>query len=78
MCEPEKSVPETLPPEYWMPAISNVASATECTGLMYNPPQDEAEEESYRELSTMEIPRLNPREVPERKTRRHRADSPGE
>lgn len=39
------------------PDISNVASATECTGLMYRTPQSENEYESYQELSPMAIPR---------------------
>lgn len=39
------------------PDISNVASANECTGLMHKSPQDQAELESYQELSSMAIPR---------------------
>ena len=42
------------------PDISNVASATECTGLMYKSPQDESEYENYQELSLMAIPKKNP------------------
>lgn len=42
-------------PEY--PDISNVASATECTGLMYRVPVEDGELESYQELSSMEIPK---------------------
>lgn len=77
MYEPENMSHKKLPLDY-MPTISNVESATECTGLMYAPPRDEAEEESYRELSSMEIPKRTPREVPERKTKKHRTDYPGE
>ena len=39
------------------PAISNVASANECTGLMYKAPADQEERDSYQELSSMAIPR---------------------
>ena len=39
------------------PAISNVASANECTGLMYKAPADQEEWDSYQELSSMAIPR---------------------
>lgn len=39
-----------------IPDISNVASASECTGLMHKSPQDESELESYQELSSMAIP----------------------
>lgn len=39
------------------PGLSNVASATECTGLMYRVPMDQGELESYQELSSMEIPK---------------------
>lgn len=38
------------------PRISNVASATECTGLMPRPPLDEAEEEALLALSSNELP----------------------
>lgn len=38
------------------PDISGVASASECTGLMHKSPQDQAEWESYQELSSMAIP----------------------
>ena len=33
--------------------ISGVASATECTGLIQIPPQNEEEAESYNEIYTM-------------------------
>ncbi len=39
------------------PDLSNVASATECTGLMYRVPLDDGELESYQRLSSMQIPR---------------------
>lgn len=39
------------------PNLSNVASANECTGLMYTPPQNQAELDSYQHLSPMEFPR---------------------
>ena len=39
------------------PDISGVASATECTGLMYKTPVNDSEWESYQELSSMEIPK---------------------
>lgn len=47
---------ETPDPEMF-PDISNVASANECTGLMYRVPINNAELESYQQLSPMEIPR---------------------
>lgn len=39
------------------PDISNVASANECTGLMFKTPQDGDEWESYQQLSSMAVPR---------------------
>ena len=42
------------------PAISNVASANECTGLMYRAPADREELENYRQLSSMAIPKKEP------------------
>lgn len=39
------------------PDISNVVSSSECTGMMYAPPQDESEIESYQELFNMELPK---------------------
>lgn len=39
------------------PDISNVASASECTGLMHKSPQDQEEWDSYQELSSMAIPK---------------------
>lgn len=44
------------PREEAFPDISNVASANECTGLMFTPPLSDGELESYQELSNMEIP----------------------
>ncbi len=40
------------------PDISSVASANECTGLMYRTPVDGAEWESLQQLSSMGIPRV--------------------
>lgn len=40
------------------PDITSTASATECTGLMYKPPVNREEYESYQELSGMEIPKI--------------------
>lgn len=45
------------PPQELFPEISHVASANECTGLMYRAPNSAAELENYRELSPMAIPR---------------------
>ncbi len=53
-------------PEGKFPSTSNVCSATECTGLMYNTPVNREELESYQELSSMEIPREAPGEAPEK------------
>lgn len=39
-----------------MPDISSTASATECTGLMPTPPENEDELEAYQQLYDMEIP----------------------
>lgn len=50
---------DTLP-EGLLPADSPVASATECTGLMFTPPEGQAQLESYQELSPMAIPRREP------------------
>lgn len=48
-------------PEGDFPAISNVASANECTGLMYAAPTDRGQLESYQELSSLEIPKAGAR-----------------
>ena len=37
--------------------ISNTVSANECTGMMYAPPQNEEEYESYKETFSMQIPK---------------------
>ena len=39
------------------PETSDVASATELTGLMHRSPVDDAEREAYEELYSMEIPK---------------------
>ena len=39
------------------PDISHTASATDCTGLMFRPPQNDEEYESYLEIYGMEFPR---------------------
>jgi hypothetical protein len=65
MEKPEELDGKKLPLDYWMPTISDVVSSTECTGLMYRPPQDEEELESYQELSSMEIPKRRPHKKPE-------------
>ena len=46
--------------EELFPDISNVASANECTGLMYRAPADQEELENYRQLSSMAIPKKEP------------------
>ncbi|RKJ39960.1 hypothetical protein D7X94_10050 [Acutalibacter sp. 1XD8-33] len=51
-----------MPDQEAFPDISNVASANECTGLMYRSPVDGAERESYKELSSMAIPKEEPEE----------------
>lgn len=45
------------PKEGTFPNISGVASANECTGLMYRTPVNDEELESYQELSSMEFPK---------------------
>ena len=45
------------PKEEQFSGFSSVASANECTGLMYCVPMDSDELESLEELSPMEIPR---------------------
>ena len=39
---------------------TSVASANECTGLMFTPPEDAAQLEAYQQLSPMAIPRREP------------------
>lgn len=48
------------PPQDQFPDISNVASASECTGLMHRSPVDKKELENYQELSSMAIPKEGP------------------
>lgn len=50
----EKKI-KKLPIDY-MPQISNVASATECTGLIPTSPDDEDELENYMSLSSSSLP----------------------
>ncbi len=56
--EPKKPIPyhehDTRPD---FPEISDVASANECTGLMYRTPMDDDELEAYQELHDLEIPK---------------------
>lgn len=56
-------------PEDKFPDISHVASANECTGLMYKTPVNRQELGSYRELYSMEIPKDPSTEHPQRSTR---------
>lgn len=51
----KKQSKKKLPLDY-MPQISNVASSTECTGLVPIQPQTEAELDSYMELSSTSLP----------------------
>ena len=44
-----------LPLDY-MPQISNVASATECTGLIPTQPQNDDERDAYLELWSTSLP----------------------
>ncbi len=46
------------PRQEQFPDISNVASANECTGLMYRTPINGAEWESLQQLSPMGIPKV--------------------
>ena len=46
---------------------SPVASANECTGLMFTPPENSQELESYQQLSPMAIPRKEPGAAPQAK-----------
>lgn len=39
------------------PTISGVASANECTGLMYRTPENDQEWEALQDLSSMAIPK---------------------
>lgn len=60
------------------PDISNVASATECTGLMYKTPVNGEETEAYQHLSSMEIPRTEGEEETLLQEKLHRANTPEE
>ena len=55
MSKDDKKKRKKLPIDY-MPHISNVASANECTGLVPEQPQTEEELESYESLYSMSIP----------------------
>ena len=55
--EPIEYHEHDTPGEEEFPDISGVASANECTGLMYKTPMSAEEWESYQELSSMEIPK---------------------
>ena len=61
------------PKEGMFPDLSGVASATECTGLMYKVPMDGEEWESYQELSSMEIPKVEEEAEESLQQRLHRA-----
>ena len=50
------------PKEGTFPDLSSVASAIECTGLMHRVPMDGEELESYQELSSMGIPKVEEEE----------------
>ena len=47
---PLKNKEETSYVDDILNKIDSVASATECTGLMPTPPENEAEEDSYNEI----------------------------
>ena len=62
MKEPEKpkknpELPQ-LKPDKVLPEISSVVSCGECTGLIPAAPADEAQRESYQELSTNALPEV--------------------
>lgn len=48
--------------EDYYPGISNIVSASECTGMMYAPPQNEDEQESYSDMFSMQIPKEDKKE----------------
>ncbi len=50
---------EPFPLSVYLPGLSNVGSAGECTGLIPRPPADEGEERSYRQLSPTEAEENN-------------------
>jgi len=45
--------------EHRFPDLSYTSSGTECTGLMYKPPVDMDEYESYQQVYGMEIPKTD-------------------
>lgn len=58
---PKENYHEHAPiPERLLPVDSAVASANECTGLMFTPPEDPSQMASYQELSPMAIPCREP------------------
>lgn len=59
------------PQNICLPQVSNVASVNECTGLMYKSPCNEAEREAYCELSSMEIPKGDPKPAKNLRYRLH-------
>lgn len=63
------------PKEDNFPELSNVASATECTGLMYRVPMDGEEWEAYQQLSSMEIPKIDEEMEESLQQKLHRADA---
>ena len=73
---------DPLPPGL-LPEDTAVASANECTGLMFTPPENAAQQEAYQELSPMAIPRREPgagptpRAAPARANARKSANKPG-
>lgn len=46
--------------EEMFPEGGSVASANECTGLMFTPPETKAQWEAYQELSPLAIPKEAP------------------
>lgn len=48
-----------------LPESSVAASANECTGLMFTPPENREEVESYQELTPMAFPRKEPGAAPQ-------------
>ena len=46
----EKMIPDGSYAFDQMDTLNGVVSATECTGLMYSPPENEVEAESYSEI----------------------------
>lgn len=48
----DKVIPDILD----LDGVANVASTTDCTGLMQTPPLNEYEDESYRDIYSLEAP----------------------